>query len=148
MISKFHDGRRTTFAMNFARMFAAALFALSLMLTASVAQATTVSECQTAIANLKTETTSIAITGRNADKDRAGLIGKLDAAAFSLDQAKFCDAIQKLNDYRAKVNQLIAAGKINTDPMSSPTAQDLLTGADNAIACINQLIAQSGVTCR
>ncbi len=133
--------------------FAAILFAAALMFSAAVASADTVSECQTLIANLKAETTAVVITGKSADKDRAGLIGKLDQASFALDQAKFCDAIQKLNDFKVKVNQLITAGRINqtpTDASGNPlvTGTQLLSDADAAINCINGLQVQStGVGC-
>lgn len=133
--------------------FAAILFALAVTLSAVVANANTISECQTLIANLKAETLSVQITGKSADKDRAGLVGKLDNASFALDQAKFCDSIQKLNDFKQKVNQLIAAGRINqnpTDAAGNPqvTGTQLLADADAAINCINGLQVQStGVGC-
>jgi hypothetical protein len=83
---------------------------------ASLAFAETVSECQALIANLKAETQGVVITGQNAEtKDRPGLIAKLDAASLALDRGKFCDAIQKLNDFKTKINQLILAGSINQD---------------------------------
>ena len=133
--------------------FAAALFAIMLTFAATVVRATTISECQTLIANLKAEASSVQITGKSADKDRAGLVDKLNQASFALDQAKFCDSIQKLNDFKVKVNQLIAAGKINqtpTDAAGNPlvTGTQLLADADAAINCINGLQVQStGVGC-
>ncbi|HEX5706253.1 MAG TPA: hypothetical protein VFX96_03085 [Pyrinomonadaceae bacterium] len=128
--------------------YAAILFALALLVAAPVAQATTVSEAQAMIANLKTESTTVAITSKQADKDRAGLVGKLNEAGLKVDQAKFCDAIQKLNDFKTKVNQLVAAGKINQDPALGTTGQELLSDADAAIAAINDLAVQStGTAC-
>lgn len=118
--------------------------ALSFLLIASIVKATTVSECQAQIAALRVQTQSVTMTGRNADRDRLGLIGKLDNATLSIDKAKFCDAIQKLNDYKAKINQLIAANKINNDPTEGVTGDELLTDADAAITCIRELIVQSG----
>ncbi|HEX8179631.1 MAG TPA: hypothetical protein VF525_08835 [Pyrinomonadaceae bacterium] len=133
-------------------MLAATLFALALIASATVVSASTTSECQQLIANLKTETQSVIITGKSADKDRASLVAKLDNASLSLDRAKFCDSIQKLNDFKAKINQLIAAGQINqnpTDANGAPlvTGSQLLTDADAAINCINQLATQSGTAC-
>ena len=125
----------------------AALAAAVVMFASVVAHATTVSECQAIIAGLKTKTTTVAISGKQADKDRATLALKLNEADLKLDQAKFCDAIVKLNDFKVKVNQLAAAGRINQDPAAGVTAQELLTDADAAITCINQLATQSGVTC-
>lgn len=133
---------------RFKSVFAALVCALALTISANVVRAETVSECQQLIASLKTETQSVAITGKSAEKDRTGLIGKLDNASLSLDRGKFCDAIQKLNDFKAKINQLIAAGSINQNPtdangVSLVTGQELLTDADAAINCINQLQIQS-----
>jgi hypothetical protein len=100
---------------------AGAILALSLLLSATSAFATTVTECLALINNLKTQTQQVTITGRNAEKELAGLVGKLDAASLALNRAKFCDAIQKLNDYKAKINQPVAAGHINTDPSNGAT---------------------------
>jgi FIMAH domain-containing protein len=115
-------------------LLAVALVTLSLSLVALPACATTVSECKALIDTLITETQGVTITGRNADKDRAGLLGKLSNAEIKLDQGKFADAIQKLQDYETKVNQLLAAGNI-----SSTDANTLLSGAEAAITCISQL---------
>ena len=128
--------------------FAAVLFALAMLVAAPLANATTVSEAQAMIASLKTKTQTVVITGKSAEtKDRPGLLGKLDEAVLKVDQAKFCDAIQKLNDFKVKVNQLIVAGKINQDPAQGTTGQELLTDADAAIAGLNDLVTQSGTTC-
>ena len=126
--------------MNLPKRIASSLAVLALI--ASTAFATTISECQTDIANLRAETHSATFTGANAAKDEAGLLGKLDAAATSLDKGKFCDAIQKLNDFKTRVNQLIAAGKID-----AATGQQLLADADDAIACIRSVAMQAGKTC-
>ena len=127
---------------------AAAFFALAMLVAAPFANAETVSECQAIIANLKTKTATVAITGKQADKDRATLTLKLDEATLKIDQAKFCDSILKLNDFKVKVNQLIAAGKINQDPAAGTTGQELLTDADAAITCLNGLATQStGTPC-
>src|SRR5215216_2946729 len=91
--------------------FAAIFCALALFVAAPLAQATTVTEVQQMIANLKTKTTNVIITGKSAEnKDRPGLLVKLDEASLKVDQAKFCDAVEKLNDYKARVNALIVAG--------------------------------------
>ncbi len=127
--------------------FAAAIFAFAMLVAAPFVNAETISECQTIIANLKVKTETVAITGKNADKDRAGLTLKLNEATLKADQAKFCDSIQKLNDFKVRVNQLIAAGKINQDPALGTTGQELLADADAATTCLNNLVAQSGATC-
>jgi hypothetical protein len=128
--------------------FAAILCAVVMFVAAPLAHATTVTEIQAMIASLRTKTEGVAITGKAADKDRASLLGKLNEASLKVDQAKFCDAIQKLNDFKVKVNQLIAAGKINQDPALGTTGQELLADADATIAAINELQTQStGAPC-
>ena len=111
------------------------------------ASASMVQDCQTLITALRADTEAVVITGKNADKNRAGLLGKLDAASADLAKGKLCGAIAKLNDFRNKVNQLIASGSINTDPAVGVTGQDLVNDATEAIACIEALVAQSGTTC-
>jgi hypothetical protein len=128
----------------------AAIFcALVMFVAVPFVQATTITEVQAMLTSLKTKTTNVIITGKSAEtKDRPGLIGKLNEASLKVDQAKFCDAIAKLNDFKVKVNQLIAAGKINQDPTAGTTGQELLNDADATIAAINELQVQStGAPC-
>ena len=129
--------------------FTAIVFALAMFVAAPLAHATTVTEVQAMLASLKSKTTNVIITGKAAEtKDRPGLIAKLDEAILKVDQAKFCDAIQKLNDFKARVNHLITAGKINQDPAAGTTGQELLTDADATIAGLNELQVQStGAPC-
>jgi hypothetical protein len=126
--------------------FAAILFTLAMFVAVPLAHATTITEIQTSITNLKAKTETVAITGKQADKDRMGLLVKLNEATLKVDQGKFCDAIQKLNDFKARVNALIEAGKINQDPTLGTTGTELLADADATIALINNLIAESGGT--
>ena len=129
--------------------FAAMLFAVAMLAAAPLVHATTVTEVQAMIGSLKTKTTSVVITGKSAEtKDRPGLIAKLDEATLKVDQAKFCDAIAKLNDFKVRVNALIAASKINQDPAAGTTGQELLNDADATIAALNELQVQStGAAC-
>jgi hypothetical protein len=129
--------------------FAAVFCALAMFVAAPLAHATTVTEVQAMIASLRTKTEGVAITGKSAEtKDRPGLLGKLNEAALKVDQGKFCDAVAKLNDFKARVNQLIVAGKINQDPALGTTGQELLNDADATIAAINELQTQStGAPC-
>lgn len=129
--------------------FAAIFFALAMFVAAPMAFATTVTEVQAMIASLKTKTTSVVISGKSAEtKDRPGLIAKLDEAALKVDQAKFCDAIAKLNDFKARVNHLITVGRINQDPAAGTTGTELLADADATIAALNELQVQStGAAC-
>jgi hypothetical protein len=127
---------------------AAIFFAIALFVAAPMAQATTITEVQAMIASLKAKTTNVTLSGKQADKDRAALLEKVTEASLKVDQAKFCDAVQKINDFKVKVNQLIAAGKINQDPSLGATGQELLTDADALIAGLNDLQTQStGAPC-
>ncbi|HKG46321.1 MAG TPA: hypothetical protein VKB02_06330 [Pyrinomonadaceae bacterium] len=129
--------------------FAAMLFALAMFVAAPLAHATTVTEVQAMIASLTTKTEGVAITGKSADtKDRLGLIAKLNEASLKVDQGKFCDAVLKLNDFKLRVDALIAAGRINQDPALGTTGQELLNDADATIAALNELQTQStGAPC-
>ena len=128
-----------------------ALAALAIMLLPALvvrqAGASTYQDCQALIAPLVADTQAVIITGKNAEKNRAGLLAKLDGASVSLERGKLCSAIEKLNDFRNKVNQLIASGSINTDPAVGVTGQDLVNGADEAIACVQAQVTASGVVC-
>jgi len=128
--------------------FAAILFAIAMMVAAPAAQATTITEVQAMIASLKTNTEFVTLSGKQADKERLSLLAKLNEASLKVDQAKFCDAIQKLNDFKASVNHLISVGRINQDSAAGTTAQQLLNEADAAIAGLNDLQMQStGAVC-
>ena len=129
--------------------FAAVLFAVAMLIAAPVAQATTVSEVQSMITQLKGKVQVISISGKQAEtKDRPGLLGQLDGVALTLDQGKFCDSITKVKNFQEKVNQLIAAGKLNQDPTLGPTGQELLSDADAIISALNSLQVQStGTPC-
>jgi len=128
--------------------FAAIVCALAMFVAAPLAHATTVTEVQAMIASLRTKTEGVIITGKSAEKDRAGLLGKLNEASLKVDQAKFCDAIVKLNDFKVRVNALITAGKINQDPALGTTGSELLADADAIIAALNELQTQStGAPC-
>ena len=124
-------------------------FALAMFVAVPLVHATTVTEVQAMLANLKTKTTTVAITGKAAEtKDRPGLLEKVDESVLKLDQGKFCDSVAKINDFKVRVNALIAAGKINQDPALGTTGQELLTDADAIIAALNQLQVQStGAAC-
>ena len=91
-------------------------------------------ECQAQITALRQATETATFVGQNAEKTRTGLLGKLDAASADLTVGKNTDAIQKLTDFRTKVEQLNAQGKI-----APANAATLITGADNAILCIQSI---------
>ena len=125
--------------------FAAIAFALAMIVSAPVAQATTVSEVQSMITQLKGKVQIISISGKNAEiKDRPGLLGQLDGVSLTLDQGKFCNSVTKVRDFQKKVNDMITAGKLNQDPALGPTGQELLSDGDAIIAALNELQAQNG----
>ncbi len=127
----------------------AVFVALALFVAVPMAHATTVTEVQAMIATLKTKTTNVTITGKQAEtKDRPGLLEKINEASLKVDQAKFCDAVVKINDFKNRVNALIAAGKINQDPALGTTGTELLADADAIIAGLNDLQVQNtGAAC-
>jgi len=124
--------------------FAAVLFALAMLVAAPVAQATTVSEVQSMVAQLKEKVKIIPISGKNAEtKDRPGLLGQLDGVSLTLDQGKFCNSVTKVRDFQKKVNDMISASKLNQDPNVGPTGQELLTDGDAIIQALSELNVQS-----
>src|ERR1051325_1081511 len=129
--------------------FAAIFFALAMFVAAPLAQATTVSEVQSMITQLKGKVQIIAISGKNAEtKDRPGLLGQLDGVSLTLDQGKFCNSVTKVRDFQKKVNDMIGANKLNADPTLGPTGQELLNDGDAIIAALNELQVQStGTPC-
>ena len=124
--------------------FAAILFVLATLVAAPIAQATTVSEVQSMITQLKGKVQIIQISGKFAEtKDRPGLLSQLDGVSLTLDQGKFCDSVTKVRDFQKKVNDMISAGKLNQDPTLGPTGQELLADADAIIKALNDLAVQS-----
>jgi hypothetical protein len=121
--------------------------ALSFAFIGPAAKASPSSECLALIAALRTETEGVVLLGKNAAKNRTGLLGKLDGASRDLERGKLCGAIEKLNDFNQKVNQLIASGSINSDPTVGTTGLDQIEDANAAIACIRALATESGITC-
>ena len=104
---------------------------LLMWVSASPAQAETVDKCQAKIAALKSQTQSATFFGQNAEKNRTGLVSKLDNASAKLAEGKNADAIQKLTNFRDTVAALNTQGKINPDH-----ANTLISGANDAIDCI------------
>lgn len=127
------------------KSFAAILCALAIFVAAPLVHATTVSEVQSMIAQLKEKVQIISISGKNAEtKDRPGLLGQLNGVSLTLDQGKFCNSVTKVRDFQKKVNDMISAGKLNQDPTLGPTGQELLSDGDAIIAALNELQTQNG----
>jgi hypothetical protein len=88
-------------------------------------------ECQLLIDNLRGQTQSATFTGQNAEKDRSGLLGKLDSASKKLAEGKPADAIRSLTDFGTKVSTLEAQGKLTPDQIDDASVAE-------AIACIER----------
>ncbi len=100
---------------------------LLMWVSASPAQAETLPECQADIAELRGQTMNATFFGQNAEKNRTGLLSKLDNASEKLVEGKNADAIQKLTNFRDTVAALNTQGKINPDD-----ANTLINGANDA----------------
>lgn len=116
----------------------ALLAAPTAFVPAAPATAQAQSDCAAQIASLKTAAGAVAISGKNADRDRDSLIRTIDAASTELGKGKNADAAKKLADFRVKVEQLAAAERI-----SSGDAASLIAQADSAIACLNGSSAET-----
>lgn len=106
----------------------------------STARAETVSDCQSLINKTADDLSGITIGGNHPDRTRASLESKLTSASTKLDEEKFQDAIDKLVDFRTSVENLATAPK---PKISQEDAALLIADANNAIACIEGLIAGS-----
>src|SRR5918993_1531239 len=105
------------------------LSVLLMLMATAPAQAETLTDCQAEIAALKLETeNATTFLGKNAVKDEAGLLLKLDNANAKLVEGRYADAGQKLTDFRNTVIALDVGGKV--DPVD---ASELIAGADEAI---------------
>jgi len=114
-----------------------ALTGVALFAAAGIASATTIGECDGLISTLTTQTKGATFVGRNAEKDLAGLLGKLMEASDKLHVAKLADASLKVSQYRDKVNTLCSQGKIAPD--SDPSCGALLDGANGVLSCIGSI---------
>ncbi len=94
--------------------------------------ATSGAECEAKIDVLRGSTAAAPIAGRSSEKDRTGLIKKLDNASEALSLGKNAGAVEKLNDYVLKVGQLKEAGKLD-----ATSADRLIAQANDAINCVN-----------
>ena len=87
--------------------------------------------CQLDFDRLRADTQSVVITGGKVDKERAGLLKLIDDAQALAERGKTSDAGKKLLDYKVKVDQLEAAGRIDAE-----SADQLRAEAEATIACL------------
>lgn len=92
--------------------------------------------CQSLLTALYANTDSQTFTGMNAKKDESGLLGKVSDAINKLDQQKNQDAINKLEDYKMKLGQVCAQGKIVD---TGTVCSSLSTAATEAQQCISNI---------
>jgi hypothetical protein len=126
-------------------VFAAVFFASAVLFAArfeavrAAPQLTT--PCDASIVTLRTDTVNAASLS---DKDKGALLLKVDTAALKLSQGKFCDALQKLNDYKSGLDALHSAAK---PKVSDADYQTLSGDVGNAIACVTNLACNAGSSC-
>jgi hypothetical protein len=111
----------------------------AVLLTAAVAfpagaSAQTVEDCRDQLDAIAEDVQDVNIIGQNAEKNRTGLITKVDDATVKLSEGKFTQAIEKLDDFKVKLGQLQASGAISVQD-----ATRLAGRADDAVACIESL---------
>jgi hypothetical protein len=124
--------------MNTFRAFSFCTALLYVLMMPSV-QATTVGECADQIQTLEQQLDGVEVGGNNPDRTRASLESKLSGSLTKLDQAKFCDAILKLAQFRDKVQDLAVPNRKGETKMNADDAYSLATSADEAIVCIRDL---------
>jgi hypothetical protein len=117
----------------------AMLFAVSSGGAGASPQLTT--PCDGSITTLRTDTVNATSLS---DKDKGALLLKVDTAALKLSGGKFCDALQKLNDYKSSVLALQGAAKPKISPAEGTT---LLADVQAAIDCVTNLACNAGSTC-
>lgn len=101
----------------------------------TAAAATTVEECQSQLATLRSDTVAAQSSFTN-QKSVVGEVGKVDAASTKLAEGKNADAVQKLVDFQSALNSLAVASKPKVD---AGTARTLNAEAQGVIDCINSI---------
>lgn len=87
--------------------------------------------CTARLSETEALTVTARFMGKNAEKERAGAILKLENAKVKLAEFKPADALQKIADYTLKIETTAATGKLHPDD-----APAMLSGANAASACI------------
>lgn len=120
-------------AFRFVALCSALLVAL--VVPVAAVSAATPAECSAEIDQLRGAVSTASFTN---EKDRTTIDAKLVAAQQKLAQGKLADAIAKLADARVRVEQIGAAGKLD-----SAQASSLIAGIDSAIACVQSISPSS-----
>ena len=118
--------------MKLVRMLVLAAVAVASIAAFAAPASADVAGCQDQIGALRGLTESTA-TFTNPTRDQASLVAKLDAASAKLEDGKVDDAILKLTDFRGRVTQLAATGKVGAAEGAA-----LIAGADAAITCLTE----------
>jgi hypothetical protein len=109
----------------------ALLPALALLLAPSRAPASTISECQAAIATLSLQTQGTTFVGDKAVKTESQLLFHLSKASSGIDKASFKDALQQMGDYSSDLKNAVVSGTV-----AAADAAFLQTGAAGVSTCI------------
>ena len=104
------------------------------LLAPSAVSAATVTECEQQLASLRTQVDASTFSGRNAAKEEAGLLGKLQAASDALAAGKYTNSVTKLGDFIEHTSTIAAAGKLD-----ATQAAALVAGANDAIVCVSSI---------
>jgi uncharacterized protein YoxC len=112
----------------------ALLPALVMLLAPSRAAASTVSECQAAIATLTLQTQGTTFVGDKAAKVESQLLFHLSKASSGLDKAEFRDAVKQMGDYSSDLNSAVISGTV-----AAADAAFLQTGAAGVVTCIKAI---------
>ena len=96
---------------------------------------TTVEQCQSELATLRSDTVAAQSSFTN-QKSFTSEIGKLDAASTKLAAGENADAVQKLGDFQSALTSLATASKAK---VAAGPAQTLNAEAQGVINCINAI---------
>lgn len=133
------------FSVRTIRISAVVMFAMAMLFAVSSAGAGATPQlttpCDGLIITLRTDTVNATSLS---DNNKGALLLKVDSAALKLSQGKFCDALQKLNDYKSSVLALQGAAKPKISPAEATT---LLADVQAAIDCVTVLTCNAGSTC-
>ena len=121
---------------RFLRIFVA-LLALSAVGSVLPLQRAWADDCAQVILDTKAALANVAIGGNNAAQTRNSLESKLDDAVTKLSQAKPCDALKKLGEFKDKVLDLAVPNAKGETKMAPSDAQMLAAMAQSAMDCIN-----------